>query len=772
MKNSTAYNMALCFVAIFLSFSNAQVSEAIIPQPKSISYGHGYIAPSDIRYVSIQEDAGESLKKLAEMYASVFGNKLEIKSHSNPKTFQDATIILAIKADIYHPEAYQLRISKGSISVTASQEVGLFYALQSLTQLIDFAGKNETTSELKIPYVVIDDEPEFAYRGMHLDVSRHFFPVQFIKEYIDYMARYKFNNFHWHLTDDQGWRIEIKKYPLLTQVGSKRKETLIGSYADMPQRYDGKEYGSYYSQDQIRDIVRYAQSKYIEIIPEIEMPGHSLAALAAYPEFGCTGGPYEVATSWGVFDNVFCSKDSTLGFVKDILSEVSDLFPGKYIHIGGDECPKTAWKACTACNDNMRKKGIKTYEELQSYFISQIDLFLSKKNKKIIGWDEILDGGLSPQSTVMSWRGMEGGVAAARQKHDAIMTPTSHCYFDYYQSPAKSEPLAIGGLTTLQKVYNFEPIPEQLKPEEKRYILGGQANLWTEYIETGDKAIYMAYPRAMALSEALWTPKSQKSYPDFVSRMRYHYQWFANRSYKLSTAYLDLSYRTRSSLADTNCWVIFEKPPLAGKILAEARYAGDYNQYYLTKDSFKLKESTTFKTWYQAEDNTLGKPLEIRFLKHLGCTAEVQMSEKPSPKYFLTNESSLINGIDAPENKYSGQEWIGWDGKDADLTFAWNTIQKISSIKIQNYHLPGAWIHQPQKITVFSKQGSDSFKPVKTLEMNKESSSGYKQISIDLDQPIETKDLRILISNHGKIESGQAGEGHGSWLFVGEIRID
>ncbi|NBR16306.1 MAG: beta-N-acetylhexosaminidase, partial [Crocinitomicaceae bacterium] len=331
------------------------------------------------------------------------------------------------------------------------------------------------------------------------------------KKFIDLMSIYKFNTFHWHLTDDQGWRIEIKKYPKLTEIGAWRDSTVENHYSTFPRTYEKKKYGGFYTQEQIKEIVNYASSKYITVVPEIEMPGHARAALAAYPEFSCTEKQQGVEGLWGVFDDIFCAKTESINFLQDILSEVIELFPGEYIHIGGDEAPKTRWQKCSKCQEIIKENSLKNEHELQSYFIGQMDVFLSSKGKKIIGWDEILEGGLSPNAAVMSWRGYEGGIEAAKQGHYVIMTPGSHCYFDHYQGRGKDEPLAIGGFTPLEKVYEFNPIPSILNTSEASFILGAQANLWTEYIADFDKLMYMAYPRAIALSQVLWNDKFQKN---------------------------------------------------------------------------------------------------------------------------------------------------------------------------------------------------------------------------------------------------------------------
>ncbi|NUQ22604.1 MAG: beta-N-acetylhexosaminidase [Saprospiraceae bacterium] len=459
---------------------------------------------------------------LSEMIKPATGFELVI-DNKDPGT---NTIAISLDESKTNPEGYKLVITPERIDIKASEAAGAFYAVQTLRQLLPEAIERTTVAtgiEWSAPCVEIEDYPRFGYRGMHLDVCRHFFPVEFVKRYIDLLAMHKMNRFHWHLTEDQGWRIEIKKYPKLQEVAAWRKETIIGHNSEEPQRFDGQRYGGYYTQDEVKQVIRYAQSRFIEIVPEIEMPGHAQAALAAYPELACKPSPYEVATKWGVFEDVFCPTPQTFEFLENVLTEVIALFPGKYIHIGGDECPKKSWEESAFCQDLMKKEGLKDEHELQSYFIRRMEKFINSKGKKIIGWDEILEGGLAPDATVMSWRGTEGGIAAAKQRHDVIMTPTTYCYLDYYQSKdQKNEPLGIGGYLPLDSVYSFNPTPAVLNAEEAKHILGAQGNVWTEYIKTPEHLEYMAYPRAIAIAEMTWTPQEMRQFPDFQNRLTCH----------------------------------------------------------------------------------------------------------------------------------------------------------------------------------------------------------------------------------------------------------
>jgi len=426
------------------------------------------------------------------------------------------------------PEGYVLDVSPAGIDVAAGGLAGAFYAVQTLRQLLPPAIFRDAKVEgagWRVPAVRIEDAPRFAWRGAHLDVSRHFMPRGFVKKYIDLLALHKMNSFHWHLTDDQGWRIEITKYPRLTEVGAWRKETLAGRYADDPaeRRFDGERHGGFYTQDDVREIVAYARARFVNVVPEIEMPGHAVAAIAAYPELGVAGEPAEVATIWGVHDNILNPTDATLAFMQDVLTEVMALFPGPFIHVGGDEATKTRWEASPAVQARLRELDLQNEEQLQGWFMTQIDAFLAGHGRRMVGWDEILDGGLAPGAVVMSWRGEEGGIAAARAGHDVVMTPTRYTYFDYYQSEDRdAEPLAIGGFLPIERVYGYDPVPAELEPEFVRHVLGAQGQVWTEYLPTPERVEYMAFPRLAALAEAVWTPPARKDYASFLARLETH----------------------------------------------------------------------------------------------------------------------------------------------------------------------------------------------------------------------------------------------------------
>jgi len=425
-------------------------------------------------------------------------------------------------------EGYRLDVRPGRVVITAPASAGAFYAVQTLRQLLPPEIYREAPVEgvtWSIPSVTIEDYPRFAWRGMHLDVARHFMPKEFVKKYIDLLALHKLNSFHWHLTDDKGWRIEIQKYPLLTQVGGWRKETLIGrpNRDTLANVFDKKPHGGFYTQDDIREVVAYAKARFINVVPEIEMPGHSQAAIAAYRQLGNRGDSMDVWGSWGVSPHILNPSDSTIGFMKDVLTEVMRLFPGKFIHVGGDEAIKPEWVASPLAQSRIRELGLKDEHELQSWFIRQMDAFLTSRGRRLVGWDEILEGGLAPNAVVMSWRGTAGGLAAARAEHDVVMTPTSHTYFDYYQSRDQTrEPFAIGGFLPLDTVYSYEPLPAELETRFAKHILGAQGQVWTEYMENPKNVEFMAFPRVAALAEVVWTPRERKDFADFMARLDTH----------------------------------------------------------------------------------------------------------------------------------------------------------------------------------------------------------------------------------------------------------
>jgi len=527
MKNLFVLIGLVCFSSCsnkYQDISNESHDYQIIPQPEYLSAEQGRFLINSTTKIVAEENLQNEASYLLGLLNGVQGLDMDIVTEAGEK----GNIRLELDPSIENDEGYALSVSFERIIISGKTAQGIFYGIQSLRQLMPInieSNKNEF-QELTIPAVEIKDSPRFAYRGMHLDVGRHFFSVSDVKKYIDLIAMHKMNTFHWHLTEDQGWRIEIKKYPRLTEIGAYRKGTAIGlaGTRNAPYTYDTIPYGGFYTQEEIKEVVAYAGKQHITVIPEIELPGHSSAALAAYPEFGNTKGPYEVAKRWGIFKEIYAPTEETFTFLEDILSEVMDLFPSKYIHIGGDEALKDEWEESAYAQEVIQREGLKDEHELQSYFIARIEKFLNANGRDIIGWDEILEGGLAPNATVMSWRGIDGGIAAAKQGHSVIMTPGTHCYFDYYQEAEDKrieEPIT-GSVrfTTVEKVYNYEPIPEGLTNEEATYILGAQGNVWTEYMPTYDIVEYKVLPRMTALSEVVWSSKESRNWEGFHSRLQ------------------------------------------------------------------------------------------------------------------------------------------------------------------------------------------------------------------------------------------------------------
>ena len=501
-----------------------QPSASIIPRPQNIAYQHGVFVLNARTTIVADENTIAAAEQLRSLLKPATGLPLDITTERK-KSRHTIMLQLDEQADTLGAEGYSLEVTPRSVIIRAAKPAGLFYACQTLRQLLPIQIYREAPVDdirWEIPCVRIEDYPRFAWRGAMLDSARYFMPKEFVKKFIDLLAMHKMNSFHWHLTDDQGWRIEIKTYPQLTEIGAWRKESIVGHYRDKPRKYDGKRHGGFYSQDDIREIVAYARARHVNVVPEIEMPGHAQAAIAAYPELGNTQEKLNVSTVWGVHSNIYNANEETILFLQDVLTEVLELFPGEFIHIGGDEARKDQWQAGPAVQARIRELNLKDEHELQSYFIKRMDAFLTSKGRRLIGWDEILQGGLAPNATVMSWRGEKGGIAAAKAGHDVVMAPTAYTYFDYYQSRDPNEPLAIGGYLPLPNVYNYNPIPKELSVEQARHILGAQGQLWTEYIPHPKKAEYMAFPRLTALAEVTWTQDNHKDYDDFTERLKTH----------------------------------------------------------------------------------------------------------------------------------------------------------------------------------------------------------------------------------------------------------
>lgn len=522
-----AVSVLACFTAITPASLQSQRAPSIIPRPALLTTRTARFTLTGATTIQATRETAQLARQLAGYLAPATGFDLPIRTTGTPVSNR---IVLSLDPTLTRlgDEGYTLDVTSNAITIRAPKPNGIFYGIQSLRQLLPpeiFREAPVTGVSWTIPAVHMEDSPRFAWRGMHLDVARHFMPKEFVKKFIDLLALHKMNSLHWHLTDDQGWRIEIRKYPRLTEVGAWRKQTLIGHENSDTTRhvFDNQRHGGFYTQDDIREIVAYAKARYIDIVPEIEMPGHAQAAISAYPELGNTGTQLTPREHWGVSTHILNPEDRTVAFMQDVLGEVLTLFPGKFIHVGGDEAVKDEWKASPRVQARIQELGLKDEDELQSWFIRQMDTYLTARGRRLIGWDEILEGGLAPNAAVMSWRGTAGGIAAAREGHDVVMAPGSPLYFDHYRSrDTNAEPLAIGGFNPLDSVYAYDPMPAELEPRFAKHILGAQGQLWTEYMPDPKHVEYMAFPRVSALSEVLWTPKDRRDYADFLSRLPAH----------------------------------------------------------------------------------------------------------------------------------------------------------------------------------------------------------------------------------------------------------
>ena len=680
---------------------------------------------------------------------------------------------------------YSLDIEQNSIIIRGSQK-SIFYGIQTLIQLLQQPINNLSKvkkSTLSIPQLSITDYPRFQYRGMHLDVARHFYPISFVKKYIDYLVTYKFNTFHWHLTDDQGWRIEIKKYPKLTQVGGFRNGTIIGRYPGKGN--DNLRYGGFYTQAQIKEIVQYAADRYITVIPEIEMPGHASAAIAAYPQLSCfptedtqvpkgsawsgTTKGKQVQQTWGVFEDVFAPTDYTFSFLQDVLDEVITLFPSKYIHIGGDECPKEAWKKSEVCQQLIKENNLKDEHGLQSYFINRIEKYLNTKGKNIIGWDEILEGGLAPNATVMSWRGEAGGIEAAKQGHTVIMTPGKPVYFDHSQSK-NEDSVTIGGYNSLEDVYFYEPIPAALNAQQAKYVLGAQANMWTEYMKNERKVEYMLFPRIAALSEVLWSPKEKRNWIDFERRLPTIFENLEKQKINYSKAYYDL----KATVLPGN-----DNESINFKLESNFPNA-DIRYQYFTSPFYKYTEPIQLGKRVEVNFSLFKNDISVKlsmqkFLFNKATGKQITLANQASKNYPGDGAFTLVNGVQNEKGLAKSSEFLGFNGTDLDATIDFGKDIEISKISLHTLYQNGSWIYLPATIEVSFIPFIDTtivtrHPPIETITQ-KITDENNLQI-IKLAEPKTCRYIRLVAKNYGAIPSGKPGAGNLAWLFVDEIEVE
>ena len=680
MKNLLKMATAIAMTGWLCSCSGEKTAAnyQVIPIPQEIVMAANGEFALNNNVKIIYPEGNEAMQRNAQYLAGYLkkatGKVYQIETGTEGK----GNILLQVVSDVEKPEAYQLKVNAEGVVISGASEAGVFYGIQTLRKSIPVL-ENSTPV---LSYVEISDAPRFDYRGAHFDVSRHFFTVEEVKSFIDMMALHNMNRLHWHITDDQGWRIEIKKYPLLTEIGSQRKETVIGHNSG---EYDGKPYGGFYTQEEAREIVAYAAERYITVVPEIDLPGHMQAALAAYPQLGCTGGPYDVWTIWGVSDNVLCAgNDSVLTFIDDVLAEIIDIFPSEYIHIGGDECPKVKWKSCSKCQARIKALGIKSddkhskEEYLQSFIINHGEKFLNAHGRQMIGWDETLEGGLAPNATVMSWRGEGGGIEAAKQHHDVIMTPNTYLYFDYYQTKdTENEPMAIGGYLPLERVYSYEPMPRSLTQEEQKYIVGVQANHWTEYIPTFSQLQYMALPRWAALCEIQWSQADKKDYQNFLTRLPQLISLYQTEGYNYAKHVFDVT-------AD------FQANAETGVVEVRMKTIDDAPIHYTLDGTEPTSASPVADSVLSIKENCILQAVAVRPSGNSRIFSEKVVFSKSTCKSIVANQpvnkqyefkgvSTLTDGLKGNGNYKTGR-WIAFYRNDMDVTIDLQQPTEISSV--------------------------------------------------------------------------------------------
>lgn len=774
--NKVLYHLLILTLACMLlsckpnkTFTESELS--LIPQPQKMTLGKSsFQFNKGTKLVTENVDQKLIAAQFAELLGKPTGWNLDIVVGGDEGSNQ----VYFITEPMMEPEAYSLEVSQKRIEIKAAKPAGFFYALQTLRQLLppEIESAKKGNVDWLVPVISISDHPTFKWRGFMLDVSRHFFTKEEVLRMIDHLAIHKINTFHLHLTDDQGWRIEIKKYPRLTEIGAWRVDHEDKHWNSRPKQQIGEPatYGGFYTQDDIKEMVAYAQSRFVTIVPEIEMPAHVTAALAAYPYLSCTGGPFTVLPGgvWPITEIYCAGKDSTFLFLEDVLTEVMELFPSKYIHIGGDEATKTEWEKCPDCRKRIRAEGLKNMNELQSYFIKRVEKFLHSKDRVLLGWDEILEGGLPAEATVMSWRGFKGGIEAATLGHDVVMTPNTDCYFDYLQGPMDQEPLGIGGYVPLSKVYNFNPLPPELSPEAAKHILGGQANLWTEFVPNIKHAQYMAFPRMAALAETLWSPKDVRSWGDFSRRI----QLFMKRYDQADINYAKSAYLVTAKAQinpDKNQIEVALKSEFDGVPIhytmdgSEPKYSGS-NVY---SEPVVIDQTSTLKAVTFVNGQPVEKAMSQTFNINKATGRPVTYMVPFSSEYQGSGEYTLVNGVRG-SNNYADGEWQGWMGTNMEVVIALGQATKIHSIKVGSFQSPGSFIFSPKKMEYFVS--SDGVKFEKVAEVVNEADSIKEENQVkDFTAsfgPITTSFVKVVA------QKGQAVERQPTWIFVDEIVVE
>lgn len=745
----------------------------IIPKPLDVnSKGDASFLLKDGVAVIYPEN-NQKMQDNAEFLVDYVERQTGVKLTSHAGMPVDGAICLTLDLSDDNAEAYKLIVNDKRVCISGASEAGVFYGIQTLRKSLPVA----QDINVNLSAVEIYDKPRFAYRGAMLDVARHFYTVDEVKTFIDMLALHNINRFHWHLTDDQGWRIEIKKYPKLMSVASERKETVVGRwYSGI---YDGKPYGGYYTQDELRDVIDYAAKRHITIIPEVDLPGHMQAALTAYPELGCTGGPYEVRTIWGVSQDVLCvGNDFTLQFVKDVLSEVADIFPSEYIHIGGDECPKVRWEKCPKCQERIKSLGLKSdakhtkEQRLQSYMIQEAAKYLKEKGKRIIGWTEILEGGLVPDATLMSWIGESGGIEAAHQHHDVIMTPNTYLYFDYYQSKkVEDEPLAIGGYLPIEKTYNYEPMPKELTEEEQQYIKGVQANLWTEYIPVFSQVQYMVLPRLGAAAEVQWTDPSKKDYKDFLRRVPHLVAVYDCYGWNYATHVYDVNVDMKADMV--NHVLNVQLSTMADDPIYYTLDGQDPTEKSLkyTKP-FTIDQSVVLKTMAVHPDRT--SKISVDTIRLNKATLKPVVLLQPNESRFSPDGPVVLVDGRNGNHSFDTGAWLAVAGNDLEAVINMQAETILSSASVHVYVRKDAWLFDARGFSVSVSSDNKNYKEVASQEykqMQESDSDGIIEHELSFD-PCKATYVKIKVISEKSMPDWHWDAGKAPFLLVDEIILN
>jgi hexosaminidase len=733
MKKLLLYSLLILTFSSCNQVVNIQKAELnIIPLPNQINTSEGFFninSTSTFEFCDEASYAQNILKEKLKMQSLPSSDKADITFQFN---------------DEFAEEEYSISSNQDGLIVQASTQRGFIWAVRTIQQSLpnDFAGIDKDNS-LDFPYLEIKDKPMYQWRGSLLDVCRHFMPVEKVKEYIEMLSFHKMNILHWHLTEDQGWRIEIKNYPKLTEIGAFRKGE------------NGEKYGGFYTQEQIKEIVQFAKEKGVDVLPEIEFPGHSVASITSYPHLSCTGKQLSVQTNWGVFDDILCAgNEDVFVFAEDVLKQVSELFPFAYVHIGGDEAPKTRWRQCEKCQQRIKDENLKDEHDLQSYFIQRLEKILMENNKKLIGWDEITEGGLAPDATMQVWRSEEYGAFAANSGHDIISSPTSHCYFDYSQKQI-----------SVEKVYSFNPIPKGTKEENYKRVLGGEGNLWSERIPP-HRLFYQALPRVTALSEVLWT--ENKNYEDFYSRLQNTYPKYD--AYKFNYGPEGDIMDVEAS-SDENDNFVVKVTPKASNLTVKYSFEND-DEVFEYKDKIVFKESCQINVQAYRNNKKYGEVQSLIFIDHKARNAKITSSVDASGSYN-PSDAILLDGMTATFNHRDGK-WKGYTSDELELNIELEETREISSIKISTLSNVSSWIFMTKTVKAYASKDGKNYDLISEYQNKEdyETAADKKRVIELFFEKGEYKYLKISIGNYGIIPNWHSGAGNNSFFFIDEIMID